>query len=66
MADKAYQRAYAMNKFEARRLLIQTWQETGSTRAQPARGRPMLSDLFRPTTSFFLLLRLESGCTIAG
>ena len=33
MADMAYRGVYAMNRFEARRLLIQTWQETGSIRA---------------------------------
>ena len=33
MADLAYGRVYAMNKIEARKLLIQTWQETKSIRA---------------------------------
>lgn len=32
MADLAYRRVYAMNKIEARRLLIESWQETQSIR----------------------------------
>ena len=37
MADMAYGRLCAMNPLEARKILIETWQETGSIRGTARR-----------------------------